>query len=128
MTTRLQAAMHRQLHSACGITLADYDILVALSEHGPVRISDLGAALDWEQSRVSHQLRRMRERDLVGRTDSPDDRRGAVVELTAAGRRQLAAAAPGHAELVRAVVFDAMTPAQYQALRAWTSTVLDRLG
>ena len=42
--------------------VADYDVLVALSERGPLRINELGEALAWEQSRLSHQLRRMRGR------------------------------------------------------------------
>ena len=128
MTGRLQMAMNRQLHQACGVTLADYDVLVALSERGRMRINDLGALLGWEQSRVSHQLRRMRERGLVSRSGASADGRGAEVELTDAGRERLRAAAPGHAELVRSVVFDGMTATQARALRQWTSAVLGRLG
>ena len=77
---------------------------------------------------MSHQLRRMRERGLVLRSGSPDDGRGGFVELTVDGRAQLRRAAPGHAELIRAVVFDGMTPAEARALREWTATVLGRLG
>jgi DNA-binding MarR family transcriptional regulator len=128
MTGRLQMAMNRQLHQACGITLADYDVLVALSERGCLRINDLGALLGWEQSRVSHQLRRMRERGLVSRSGTSADGRGAEVDLTDAGRDRLRAAAPGHAELVRSVVFDGMTSTRARALRQWTSEVLGRLG
>lgn len=128
MTGRLQMAMNRQLHQACGITLADYDVLVALSERGGMRINDLGALLGWEQSRVSHQLRRMRERGLVSRSGASADGRGAEVDLTDAGHDRLRAAAPGHAELVHSVVFDEMTATQARALRQWTSTVLGRLG
>ncbi|BBZ35930.1 MarR family winged helix-turn-helix transcriptional regulator [Mycolicibacterium confluentis] len=128
MVGRLQTAMHRQLQEACGLTLADYDVLVALSEGGPMRINELGEALAWEQSRLSHQLRRMRDRDLVERRDSPDDRRGAVIALTEAGQRHLRVAAPGHADLVRSVVFDGMTADEERALTAWTSRVLHRLG
>jgi DNA-binding MarR family transcriptional regulator len=128
MTGRLQMALHRQLQQACGMTLADYDVLVTLSERGRLRIGELGEALGWEQSRLSHQLRRMRERGLVLRSDSPDDGRGGFVELTADGRAQLRRAAPGHAELVRSVVFDGMTPGEVRALREWTATVLGRLG
>jgi DNA-binding MarR family transcriptional regulator len=127
MTGRLQIAVQRQLHDACGMTLADYDVLVAMSESGSVRINDLGGLLGWEQSRLSHQLRRMRERGLVDRAATSDDRRGACVELTEAGRMQLRTAAPGHAELVRSVVFDGMTDVQARALRQWTTTVLTRL-
>jgi len=127
MTSALQAAMHRQLQEACGLTLADFDVLVALSERGRCRIGDLGAALGWEQSRVSHQLRRMRQRGLIDRYDSSSDGRGAEVDLTEAGHAQLHAAAPGHAELVRSMVFDEMTAAQARALHGWTAAVLDRL-
>lgn len=126
-TGRLQAAMNRQLQRDCGLSLADYDVLVALDESPGCRVSDLGARLGWEQSRVSHQLARMRERNLVGRRDADDDRRAAVVNLTAAGRAALADAAPAHAALVRAVVFDGMSETQARSVQRWLSTVLARL-
>ena len=88
MASRLQTAMHRQLQQDCELSLSDYDVLVALSERGPQRINELGEVLAWEQSRLSHQLRRMRGRGLVDRHGSGDDRRGATVELTAAGARR----------------------------------------
>jgi len=124
MTARLQSAMSRQLQADCGLSLADYDVLVALDgrareeqlgqrareeqlgqERG-CRIAELGERLGWEQSRLSHQLSRMRARGLVERTGAKDDRRAATVDLTADGRAALTSAAPGHAELVRALVFD----------------------
>lgn len=127
MTNGLQTAMHRQLQQDCELSLADYDVLVALSEQGPRRINELGEALGWEQSRLSHQLRRMRGRGLVDRHGSGVDRRGATVELTPAGHAALEAAAPGHAELVRSVVFDGMSAAQLRALSSWTGLVTGRL-
>lgn len=127
MGTRLQAAMNRQLQADCGLSLADYDVLVALSEQGELRVYELADELGWEQSRLSHQLTRMRTRSLIERQDSDQDRRGAVVDITATGRRALAAAAPGHVELVRSVVFDGMTRAQLQAFDELTSAALARL-
>ncbi|QIV81866.1 MarR family winged helix-turn-helix transcriptional regulator [Mycolicibacterium frederiksbergense] len=128
MTGRLQAAMNRQLQQECGLSLADYDVLVALDESPGCRMTDLGEQLGWEQSRVSHQLRRMRDRGLVDRHHPDDDRRAAIVELTAQGRTALSTAAPAHAELVRALVFEGMTPAQLRAVDQWLTGVLDRLG
>ncbi|MUL76062.1 MarR family winged helix-turn-helix transcriptional regulator [Mycolicibacterium sp. CBMA 226] len=127
MSGRLQAALNRQLQRDHGLSLADYDVLVALSELPDCRMGELGAHLGWEQSRVSHQLTRMRARGLIERSGSADDRRAAVVTLTAGGRDALEAAAPGHAELVRAVVFDGMSRSQVEAVRRWTATVLERL-
>jgi DNA-binding MarR family transcriptional regulator len=123
MTSRLQTAMHRQLQQDCELSLADYDVLVALSERGPQRMRDLGEALAWEQSRVSHQLGRMRGRGLVARHSSDDDRRGATIDLTDNGRAALRAAAPGHAELVRSVVFDGLSATELKTFES----VLDRI-
>ena len=127
MTSRLQTAMHRQLQQDCELSLADYDVLVALAERGPQRINELGEVLAWEQSRLSHQLRRMRGRGLVDRRDSGEDRRGATVQLTTAGRAALDAAAPGHADLVRTVVFDGVSAAQLRAVTSWLELVTSRL-
>ena len=127
MTSLLQTAMHRQLQQDCELSLADYDVLVALSERGPQRINELGEVLGWEQSRLSHQLRRMRGRDLVNRHGTGDDRRGATVALTEAGRAALETAAPGHVELVRSVVFDGLSPAQLRAFGSVVELVTSRL-
>jgi DNA-binding MarR family transcriptional regulator len=127
MTARLQSAMSRQLQADCGLSLADYDVLVALDEQRGCRIAELGERLGWEQSRLSHQLSRMRARGLVVRSGAADDRRAATVDLTADGRAALTSAAPGHAELVRNVVFEGASAAQLRALDRWTSQVLARL-
>jgi len=127
LTGRLQAVMNRQLQQDHELSLADYTVLVALEERPGCRISELGDRLGWEQSRLSHQLTRMRTRGLVERVGADDDRRAATVELTKQGAAALRVAAPQHAELVRAVVFDGMSAADLRALERWTSRVLDRL-
>ena len=127
MSAKLQMEMNRQLQRDRGLSLADYDVLVALDERDACRVNELGDRLGWEQSRLSHQLRRMRSRGLVERHGAYDDRRGATVELTDEGRTALASAAPGHVELVRDVVFDGLGPAELRALDRWTSLVLERV-
>ena len=127
MSAELQIAMNRQLQHDCGLSLADYDVLVALDERDVCRVNELGQRLGWEQSRLSHQLRRMRSRGLLDRRAADDDRRGATVELTDAGRTALESAAQGHVDLVRDIVFDGVGPADLRALRRWTSSVLERL-
>ncbi len=127
MTDRLHAALNRQLQQDCELSLSDYDVLVALSERGPLRVNELGQLIGWEQSRLSHQLRRMRGRGLIDRQGHDDDRRGAVVEITAAGRSALQTAAPGHVELVRAVMFDGLSVAEQRAFGAVVEAVLERL-
>jgi DNA-binding MarR family transcriptional regulator len=127
MVTRLQTAMNRQLQADCGLSLADYDVLVALSEQGELRVYELAEELGWEQSRLSHQLGRMLPRGLVSRRGSEQDKRVASVEITTAGSAALTAAAPGHVALVRSVLFDGMTADQLRAFEELTSTALARL-
>ena len=127
MTGRLNTAMHRQLQQDCELSLSDYDVLVALSERGPLRIYELGELIGWEQSRVSHQLRRMRGRGLLERKGDGDDRRGATVALTDAGMAALQTAAPGHVELVRSVMFDGLSDDEQQAFGVAVAVILGRL-
>lgn len=129
MTAQLPARLNRELVASSGMSLADYDVLVPLSEaaEGRLRMFELARHLDWEQSRLSHHLARMQRRGLVAREDCADDRRGAFVVLTAVGRQAIEQAAPGHVEAVRGLVFDGLTPAQVDALQALTDAVLARL-
>lgn len=127
MSAGLQIEMNRQLQRDCGLSLADYDVLVALEELATCRVNELGDRLGWEQSRLSHQLRRMRSRGLIERRGAHDDRRGATVELTAAGRTALESSAQGHVDLIREVVFEGIAPAELRALDRWTTAVIDRL-
>jgi DNA-binding MarR family transcriptional regulator len=116
-TTMLTVRLNRQLQADSGLSLPEYEVLVQLSEapDGRLRPFQLGLALDWEQSRLSHMLARMTRRGFVARRDCPGDRRGAVVVLTRAGRAAIESAAPGHAAAVRRLVFDRLDRTQTAA-------------
>ena len=105
---RMSYEMNRQLQADSALSLADYDVLVALSgaANAGLRVSDLAAQIGWERSRLSHQLRRMEERGLAERRASADDGRITNVVLTPKGRQAIAEAAPGHVDLVRSLFFD----------------------
>ncbi|MFY4709644.1 hypothetical protein [Burkholderia glumae] len=60
-------------------------------------------SLDWEKSRLSHQLTRMEARGLVARV-SQDTARAINIALLPAGADAIAAARPAHAKAVRAVL------------------------
>jgi len=129
MTAQLNARMNRQLQDEAGISLADYEVLVVLSEAAEHRrrVFELTGELAWEQSRVSHQLARMQRRGLIARQECPTDARGAFVVLAETGRAAIERAAPAHVEAVRQLVFDGLSPGQLAALTAVTEGVLDRL-
>ena len=129
MSTRLPAALTRQLQEGSGLSLQDFDVLVQLTEDPDqrVRVSDLAQALGWERSRLSHHVTRMAGRGLVVREECADDGRGAFVVLTTAGRSAIEAAAPAHARTVRDLVFDGLGASEIAALEVLTRSVLARL-
>jgi DNA-binding MarR family transcriptional regulator len=104
---RLTYEMNRQLLADSRMSLPDYDVLTALSvaEEGRMQITVLAAQIGWERSRVSHHVRRMNARGLVTCDLSAADRRVTEVTLADQGRQALAAAAPGHVDLVRHLFF-----------------------
>ncbi len=116
--TLLSARLNRQLQADSGLSLPEYEVLVQLSEApgGRLRPFQLGHALQWEQSRLSHQLSRMTRRGFTAREECPGDARGALVVLTDAGRAVLESAAPGHVAAVRQLVFGPLEGTQAAAL------------
>lgn len=126
---RFPAALNRQLQSDHQLSLQDFDVLVHLSEapEGQLRISALAEQLRWEQSRLSHHLRRMEQRGLVRRAPCTEDARGFYAILTESGAARLLAAAPGHVATVRRHLFDRLSPAHVTALDEITAAILGSL-
>jgi DNA-binding MarR family transcriptional regulator len=129
MNSRLTARLNRELQEDFGLSIADFSVLVQLSEHvdARMRVLELARALRWEKSRLSHQLTRMQQRGLVARSDCSEDRRGAFIVLTDRGQAAVEQAAPRHVEAVRRYLFDALTEEQVATLEAIAGSVVARL-
>src|ERR1700733_1778543 len=70
---RMNYEINRQLQRDSGLSLSDYHVLNALSnapEH-KLQVTDLAAWIGWERGRVAHHLRRLTERALAERAQSP---------------------------------------------------------
>lgn len=107
---RLRYEMNAQLRKEHDISLADYDVLVALTSEasGAMTISELAIRIGAERSRVSHQAQRMARNSLVILRTNGADGRSTLVALTDHGRQLLAEASPSHISFVRSVFFDAL--------------------
>lgn len=129
MHAMVAACIGRSLQTSFGLSEGDFGVLVNLSEapDGRLRAYQLGQALQWEKSRLSHHITRMEGRGLVRREECPTDARGAFVVITEKGRAAIEAAAPQHVEDVRRFFLDQLTPAQIDALGDMAQTVLARL-
>ena len=109
-----------------GLDLAEYEILVALSEaeEHRARMSDLADEVHQSRSRLTHTVGRMEARGLVTRERSTCDGRGVVARLTDEGMALLVAAAPTHVASVRKIFVDAVDPDDYEAVGRAMAAIL----
>ena len=116
--TLLNHQLNADLQIQHGLTIADYEILVRLSETEGrrMRMSELAEATLASRSRLSHQVGRMEAAGLVTREECTEDRRGSFAVLTEAGWQALVAAAPSHVTGVRANLVDVLTKSEFKAL------------
>lgn len=112
--------MNHQLLADSELSLNDYHVLSKLSRARgrAMRISELAAEIGWERTRASHHLRRMKTRGLIEIQAAPGDARAREVAATQHGRAAFRAAAPGHAALVRNLVFSELNADMVEALAA----------
>jgi DNA-binding MarR family transcriptional regulator len=127
--SRLAVRLNRQLLADSGLSLADYEVLVHLTDapDGRLRPFELQRLLQWEQSRLSHHLTRMQRRGHIRRDECCTDGRGAFIVLTETGRDAIETAAPGHVDAVRQLFFDHLTGEQVEALEQLSTQVLRHL-
>jgi DNA-binding MarR family transcriptional regulator len=125
----LTRELDRGLQRDYGISKAEFSVLVTLHQtpKGHMRVGELAESLDWEKSRVAHQLTRMENRELVERTDNEFNGRRTGIGLTAKGREAVQHAILGHADNIRRYFFDALTAEQAAAIQAWSHQVVDRI-
>ena len=118
MRAELTAHLAKELSRESGLSEADYAILVALSEAPDRRMRwrDLCRVLQWDRSRLSHQISRMEERGTVKRLPCKDDARGYDIVLTKSGFAAIDGAAPAHLAAVRHCFADLLTPEQLDTL------------
>lgn len=115
----VKRALAADFQATCGMSPADYEVMLALSEapNRLLRSSELAETIGWERSRLSHHLRRMEDRKLILRHKVDGDSRGAAVTLTDAGADLFRKSSTSHLRVVRDVFIDAFTPEQLSAMQ-----------
>ena len=127
MQARLTALLAHDLSAHSELSYQDYVVLVALTDQpeGQMRLFQLGNALGWEKSRMSHQVSRMVERGLVEKSKCGSDRRGAFVGCHRC--RAVRRSAPPHRATSRpsgACLWTCLTPSQLANVAEVAETVL----
>ena len=126
---RLGTALDSQLQRDSDLTHFDYLCLAMLSEHEDhtTSMSELASRTNSSLSRLSHVISKLEGRGLVTRCRSEVSKRVTMVRMTEEGYAVLVAAAPGHVETVRSLVFDGLAPEDVEALGRITRHVLARI-
>jgi len=124
---KVPAALEGQLQRDAGLTHMGYLVLATLSERDDRRLamSRLAKKASASLSRLSHVVARLEAQGLVRRERDPEDGRVQIAVLTDEGFAKIVAAAPGHVEAVRNLVFDRLTPAQIRQLTKLCGALLE---
>ncbi|MFJ9683130.1 MarR family winged helix-turn-helix transcriptional regulator [Streptomyces sp. NPDC101194] len=127
--TQLPAALEAQMQRDAGMAHFDYVVMSALSmaPERTLRMSEIAQYAGSTLSRLSNVVIRLEKRGWVRRRPDPSDGRATLATLTDDGTTKVAAAAPGHVEAVRRLVFDPLTKAQQRQLGAASQRILGAL-
>lgn len=112
----LPAALESDLRRTANLTMFDYLVLASLSE-APKRTLQMSALANRASasiSRLSHVVTRLEGRGWITREVCGHDARATNAVLTRAGWEKVLATAPYHAQAVRDLVVDALSPSQLQ--------------
>lgn len=117
-STSLLATLNSSLVDAHGLTLFDVLLLdlLAKSDFGSARMSDLADALVMAPSRATQHIRRLESQGLVSRGPDPGDRRGVLASITTTGRTRLGPAIRTYAQGIRTHYVNQMSRQQAIAL------------
>jgi DNA-binding MarR family transcriptional regulator len=117
-TRMVEAELERQMQRDSNMPMTYYEIMMSLSEapDRTLRMSELAERSRFSRSRLSHAVARMEQNGWIARQECPSDKRGAFAVLTEQGFAALVAAASGHADQVRSLMFDALSEEQIHQL------------
>ncbi|OFT27259.1 MarR family transcriptional regulator [Brevibacterium sp. HMSC08F02] len=114
----LQTVLDRELRELAGIALADYEVLVIVSESPghTRRMAEIAEEVGVSRSRLSHTVARLEKRGILKRTSTRGDGRGVNCSMTDEGWALMQKIAPIHVEGVREHLIDLMSPEETQVL------------
>ena len=126
---KLNPALDSQLQRDSDMTHFDYLCLAMLSEEEGFTstMSALAARTNASLSRLSHVITKLEKRGWVCRSRSEVSRRVTMVRMTDDGYAKLVAAAPGHVETVRSLVYEGLSEEDVAHLHRLMAHILQRI-
>jgi DNA-binding MarR family transcriptional regulator len=114
----LNRVLDQQLRTDAGLSHVQYGILARLADtpDGSMRMLALAEALGVTKSGLTYQIAQLVKEGLVRREACATDDRGVIATITPHGKELMRRGAPGHINLVRELLIDALTPQQLDVL------------
>jgi DNA-binding MarR family transcriptional regulator len=109
-------AAYKPLLDPLGLTHPQYLVMVALWQHGPLQVKELGALLALDSGTLSPLLKRLEAMGLVSRRRSQHDERQVTVSVTDRGRDLRQDAREVHEQVVLRLGLDDDELAQLQTV------------
>ena len=124
--TKVTRTLDQELESECGLSLAQYDVLIQLARapERRLRMTELADSVLLSRSGLTRLVDRLVTAGLVERQACPSDARGMYARLTAEGRDRLRAASGPHLRGVREHVTGRLSATQLRALADATTQLL----
>ncbi|OBH04467.1 MarR family winged helix-turn-helix transcriptional regulator [Mycobacterium sp. E1747] len=106
----LQYAVQRQLRAEGDLSYVQFEILAKLADaQRGLTMTELADGVVYSRSGLTHQAGLLEQGGLIAREASVDDQRATVARITEAGHARLAKVLPGHVDVVRDLLFDALS-------------------
>lgn len=124
-----QLRFRLDLHLGSDLAYVQFELLGRLmrAPSAGLRMTDLADGVAVSRSGLTYQVAKLEASGLVARSASPDDERSVVVQLTPAGRDEFLRLLPGHIEIVRSLLFDALPKADIARLGRTMGQIRDRM-
>ncbi len=106
------------------LTSVQFAALDAVAQQPGIDQASLAATISFDRATIGGVVDRLEQKGLIERTVSPDDRRARLLQLTAAGRRQLAALRP----VVEALQAEILAPLSAKERAAFLALARKALG
>ncbi|GAA1686093.1 MarR family transcriptional regulator [Glycomyces endophyticus] len=123
----LEHHVEQQLRAEGGISNVQFQLLMALNGAGQLTMTQLADGVVYSRSGLTYQAALLEKAGLVTRGPSPDDERATLVAITPKGRETVGKVLPGHIEVTRRLLYEAVSPADLDRLRATMSRVRDHI-
>ena len=124
----LQHAVQEQLQAEGGLSYVQFEVLAKLVDaKRPLTMTELADGVVYSRSGLTHQAGLLEKAGLIVRKVSSDDKRATVVDITKAGRARVAKVLPGHIEVVRTLLYGALSEPDVLVLGDLMTRVRDHM-